>query len=57
MTKDEMDQIQDLFVSFHEDDCTATSRFGIGCSCRFGILLDEILATFTMSDLGDKVKA
>ena len=57
MTKDEMDQIQDLFASFHEDDCTATSRFGIGCSCRFGILLDDILAAFPMSDLDAKVIA
>lgn len=55
MTVKEMEDIKSMFLSFHEDDCTTNSRFGIGCSCRFGILLDEIVAAFPMSDSSAKV--
>ena len=44
--KEILEKIEDLFLSFHEDDCTTNSRFGIGCSCRFGILLDDIKESF-----------
>ena len=50
MSIEDMDDIKVMFLSYHEDDCTTNSRFGIGCSCRFGILLDEIIDAFPMSD-------
>jgi hypothetical protein len=50
MSIEDLDDIKVMFLSYHEDDCTTNSRFGIGCSCRFGILLDEIIDAFPMSD-------
>lgn len=50
MSIEDLDDIKVMFLSYHEDDCTTNSRFGIGCSCRFGLLLDEIIAAFPMSD-------
>ena len=57
MSIEDMDDIKVMFLSYHEDDCTTNSRFGIGCSCRFGLLLDEIIAAFPMSDPWSKVEA